>query len=236
MISSLTRFVRSSSVAAAAVAVSVLVAAVAGQELFQPARFRDGGLPPTPFQAIAGGEVFVELSVTARGDIGRVTTLRATPPFTEPFVQTIRQWRLLPADEEVEPQPGAPRVRRPVDSKVLVAGFFRPPAMDTPTFSGQARDPAAPADDVCYPLTTVAPVYPPLARDDGTVLLEVQVDAGGRVADAAVLRSAPPFDEPALAAARQWRFKPALIHGVPTATVAYLIFSFRQPVTVANGR
>ena len=47
------------------------------------------------------------------------------------------------------------------------------------------------------------PLYPPPARENGIVLVEVHVDAGGGVADAKVIRSAPPFDEPARDAARR---------------------------------
>jgi TonB family protein len=62
----------------------------------------------------------------------------------------------------------------------------------------------------------------------GMVLIEVRVDAGGGVADARVIRSARPFDEPALDAARRWTFRPARVRGTPMATLAYIAFAFRQ--------
>ncbi|OLC45728.1 MAG: hypothetical protein AUH43_15565 [Acidobacteria bacterium 13_1_40CM_65_14] len=81
-------------------------------------------------------------------------------------------------------------------------------------------------------MATVTPRYPPLARDSGIVLIEVRVDTGGGVADAKVIRSARPFDKPALDAARRWTFRPARVRGTSVVTLAYIAFAFRQPVTV----
>jgi outer membrane biosynthesis protein TonB len=51
------------------------------------------------------------------------------------------------------------------------------------------------------------------------------------VVEATALGSAPPFDAPALAAAKQWRFRPARINGRATATYVYLVFGFPEPIT-----
>ena len=68
----------------------------------------------------------------------------------------------------------------------------------------------------------------------GVVLIEATVDVMGRVADARVIRAAPPFDQAAMAAARQWRFRPARVKGRVTPTYVYLIFGFPVPVTSAR--
>ena len=65
----------------------------------------------------------------------------------------------------------------------------------------------------------VPPVYPPLAtqgRISGIVILEAQVDVNGRVKTATVLRGHPLFDEAAVAAVLQWRYRPLLLNGEPT--------------------
>ena len=65
----------------------------------------------------------------------------------------------------------------------------------------------------------VPPVYPPLAtqgRISGIVILEAQVDVNGRVKTAKILRGHPIFDEAAVAAVTQWRYKPLLLNGEPT--------------------
>jgi TonB family protein len=119
---------------------------------------------------------------------------------------------------------------------VLVAGIFRPPTLNTPTLGEPPRNVASASNETPFPLTTVMPRYPPLARDSGIVLVEARVDAGGGVADVKVIRSVRPFDEPALDAARRWTFRPARVRGTAVATLAYIAFAFRQPVTVLPGK
>jgi TonB family protein len=80
-------------------------------------------------------------------------------------------------------------------------------------------------------MSTVMPPFPPRALFGGLVLVEVQIDARGTLAEARVLRSAPPFDAPALEASRHWTFRPARRDGQAVAAVGYLVFGFRQPVT-----
>ncbi len=59
----------------------------------------------------------------------------------------------------------------------------------------------------------VLPDYPPRARArriEGQVMLEVILDREGRIEDdVRVLRSIPELDDAAIAAVRQWRFRPA---------------------------
>jgi len=66
-----------------------------------------------------------------------------------------------------------------------------------------------------------APEYPAAARaakQEGRVIVDMIVDAHGLVTEARVAKSDNPvFDEAALAAVRQWRFKPGLDEGKPVA-------------------
>jgi len=206
------------------------------QSAFTPARLRDSAVPPIPFQAVGGGEVFLELSVDAHGVVQDVTTLRATPPFTESMTSAVRAWRFDPAVEKSAPQTGrrGELAKAPIASTVLAAGMFRPPTLNTPTIGEQPRRGAAASDGTPVPLTTVMPPFPPLARDSGVVLLEVRVDDQGRVAAANVVRSAPPFDQPALEAVRQWTFRRAKIRGTPVEALAYVLFGFRAPLDSAG--
>ncbi len=62
-------------------------------------------------------------------------------------------------------------------------------------------------------LNAVQPVYPEIARargQQGVVVVQAIIDRGGGVEDGSVkvLESHPPFDDAALTAFRQWRFKP----------------------------
>jgi TonB family protein len=217
---------------------AVLVAAcltggVVAQPSWKAAKLRDAMLPMTPVQAVSAGDVFVEVTVTEAGLVGDLTTLRTTPPFTQSVLDALRGWRFQPAEEAIPRVPADPRsiVIRPVQSKVFVACVFRAPTLNAPTVGDPPNTVKSAAEDVAAPLSTVTPLHPPLALFDGTVLVQVTVDVNGKVVDATTVRSVAAFDQSALAAARQWTFRPARIHGRPEETFAYIVFTFRQPVT-----
>lgn len=69
-------------------------------------------------------------------------------------------------------------------------------------------------------VTKVSPDYPDLARSanvDGTVLVQALVGKDGRVKDAKVVKSIAMLDAAAVAAVKQWVFKPALSNNKPVA-------------------
>jgi TonB family protein len=197
-------------------------AAAAAQGQFVPAaRYRNGELPQIPFLAVGGGEVLLELTVSSNGSVAAVRPLQTTSLYTEALIDVVPGWQFVPAEDE----------GKPVDSKVLVAGLFRPPSINTPTLGEVPTDVGAPSPDAPFPTLTVMPPYPPLALESGVGLVEVRVDSTGAVTDAQTVRSAPPFDEVALDSARQWKFRPARVRGAAASTYAYIVFGFRQPVT-----
>lgn len=66
------------------------------------------------------------------------------------------------------------------------------------------------------------------AKFQGTVLLSVEIDESGRVRGVRVTRPVGlGLEEKAIAAVRQWRFKPALKDGKPVATPASVEVNFR---------
>jgi TonB family protein len=222
----------------AGVLVAGLPAGMLAQSSWKPALWRSGIPPLVPVQAIAGGEVFVEATVTDGGRVGAIAPLRTTPPFTEYVLESVRDWQFLPA---IQRGPGAPSDPRPivtgaVQSKVLIACVFRPPTLVGPTLGEPPKEVQAASADVAFPLSTVTPPYPAMAIGDAVVMVQVTVGVTGEVVDASILRSTPGFDETALTAARQWFFRPARIHGLYEETFAYLVFAFRRPVTVLPGK
>jgi TonB family protein len=190
-----------------------------------PARYLSGPLPPIPVLAVSGGEVLLSVNVTAAGAVGSIDVLRNTPPFTEAVLKAVRSWRFAPA---------ADPMHKPIASKVFVGAVFRPPTIDTPTLGEPPKDAPPVTTGLPLPLSTAAPGYPPRAQFDGVVLVETQVGSNGKVVGVTAVRSSPPFDAPAMDAARAWVFRPAQGPGLPTTTFAYLLFGFRQPVTSAK--
>ena len=78
-------------------------------------------------------------------------------------------------------------------------------------------------------LRQTKPVYPREAfvqKVEGIVLVEILIDAGGRVVRARVVRSVPLLDAAALDAVRQWTFAPAIKRGRAVATVAEAPITF----------
>jgi protein TonB len=75
----------------------------------------------------------------------------------------------------------------------------------------------------------VPPAYPDLAaqaRLTAMIILEALVDVNGSVRSVSVLRCAPLFDDAAIAAVKQWRYRPLLLNGVPTEFILTVTVKF----------
>jgi protein TonB len=100
----------------------------------------------------------------------------------------------------------------------------------------QIEDDGPPPDFVPFEKEPVAikkiqPVYPEIARRagvEGTVWMKVWVDKEGKVRKAEVLKSdADIFNQPAVEAAMQWVFTPALMKSGPVSVWVSIPFRFR---------
>jgi len=81
------------------------------------------------------------------------------------------------------------------------------------------------------PIKTVDASYPELAREvsaTGTVDVEIIVDEKGRVISAKALRGHMLLRQAAVTAARQWRFNPTEIDGVPVQALGVIQFDFKR--------
>ena len=195
-----------------------------------PPRLQGGAAPALPALAVGGGQVLLEVSIDSSGEVTGVTPLRVTPPFTELVSNAVRNWRFKPATATVVRDDGLAEAPKSVSARALIAAHFRPPTLITPTLGERPADAESPSSGVPFPVATVEPPYPPKAISSGVVMIEALVDERGNVTEATVIRSAPPFDGPALEAARRWRFRPATLAGRAAAGYVYLIFGFPQPV------
>jgi TonB family protein len=198
------------------------ILALAAASAFEPARLQQGAIPEAPPATVGGGEVLLEVEVDTSGRAAQIRVLRDTVPFGDLLKGAVAGWSFSPAEAE----------GRPVASRALVAGLFRPPALQYGPSLGEApRDVAAASEAVAFPSSVVPPPYPPDRVGDAVVLVETEIAADGRVTSARIVRGAPGFDDVAEQTARQWRFRPARRAGSPTRAYAYLVFGFRQPVT-----
>jgi periplasmic protein TonB len=98
------------------------------------------------------------------------------------------------------------------------------------------EDEAPPPDFVPFEkepqvIKRVEPVYPELARKaglEGTVWVKLWVDKEGKVKDVVILKSASEiFNQPAIDAAKQWIFTPAMMKTGPVSVWISLSFNFK---------
>ena len=142
-------------------------------------------------------------------------------------------WYAYSGREPAPVQPGVDTaVAEPVDVEEEPADA---PADDAPppsAPSGPEPDPAPPADRGAEPLVRVEPAYPAAAlrsREEGTVLLRVEVDARGLPVSVDIERSSRSreLDRAARDAVGQWTFRPAIENGQPVASTVTVPVDFR---------
>ena len=80
------------------------------------------------------------------------------------------------------------------------------------------------------PVRTIAPEYPTELRRDGVsgvVMVKCTIDEQGNVVDPQVEKSSNgAFEQPALAALKKWKFKPAKLDGAPVITKVTIPIKF----------
>ena len=77
----------------------------------------------------------------------------------------------------------------------------------------------------------VEPAYPPLAkaaRISGSVVVEVTVDEEGNVISARAISGHPLLKDPAVGAAREWKFNKTLLQGVAVKVIGTITFNFNM--------
>jgi TonB family protein len=89
-----------------------------------------------------------------------------------------------------------------------------------PHLAAQDEPVAAGSEGVSVPKKTkhIQPAYPQEALAQGVrgiVILDLVLDAQGKVESTSVIRSVPGLDEAAIAAARQWEYEPTKVDGKP---------------------
>jgi len=136
---------------------------------------------------------------------------------------------------ESRSEPGSP-TRTPASETVPSGLAVLPTAAPGPTASQDSpAEPEARRHSFDAELRIVhapPPPYPPAARRSnrhGRVLLDVEVDAGGRIVAARLAASSgsPDLDEAALTGIKRWRFEPRHRDGQPIASRAEIPVTFR---------
>ena len=144
-----------------------------------------------------------ETDIIAVEDIPETQQLKKPPPPQRPQIPIATESEDIPEDVTImdtelnldappPPPPPPPGAGRGDESPIFMA-FEEAPVL----------------------IKLVKPKYPDLARKagvEGTIFLQIVVDEKGNVIDAAIVVARPPgiFDDAALEAIYQWKYKPAL--------------------------
>jgi len=187
--------------------------------------------PPPPPQSIG-------LEQVHRRATSQVQTQRPTP-----LVATVEHPTTLEPAATIEQEPVTESAGSPTGSASgLTDGMdFGEPGGEVGGVPDGVRDgivggtgklpvPVLRVDHAPRLLRMVHPEYPPDAfakKIEGVVIVEILVDAGGRVVRTQVTQSVRHLDAAAVAAVRQWVFSPAIKDGRPVATLATAPVSFK---------
>ena len=136
--------------------------------------------------------------------------------------------RLIVADTPPDPDaptPGSvvPGAGVPGGTGVVVPDTPPPQGPVTPVRASTLVTPPVKIRDA----SPAYPEVPRLARVEGQVVIEALIGMTGDVVETRVLRSTPMFAEAALAAVRQWKYRPTLINGRPVPVVLTVTVTFR---------
>jgi TonB family protein len=162
---------------------------------------------------------------------------RATPPAA---VETVASYE-APAETQVPAPPAAslldfslPALPQSQQPRVAAPVMITEPATAPGPSRPAAKPKVAAAQDLvrAVAIQKVAPVYPELAKERnvaGTVILDIQISETGRVTQAAAVSGPGMLHAAALAAVRQWRFKPASLNGNNVSSSGTVSIVFNTP-------
>ncbi|HVL68714.1 MAG TPA: M56 family metallopeptidase [Vicinamibacterales bacterium] len=210
---------RSQTAAAPLVSASGLAPVRVGGTVKTPVKIRDVRplYPPEARAANVQGMVILEALIGVDGSVEQARVLRSIPLLDDAAVDAVMQWRFTPTVMDGQAVPVIMTVT--VNFTMQEQGGLR---------GGVGEGVPAARGTLPEVLFEVKPQYSPEAMRagvEGTIETEVTIGTDGRVTDARVLRGLPMLDDQALAAVRQWRFKPL---PQPVTTTIELTFRLRR--------
>ena len=175
-------------------------------------KYTDLGPPPSLTEAEAAPAVAVNVPV-AKPTVGIPVPVPDAEVSPE---QTIATQQELSAIQ-------SPVIQQQSSDQVQIEQDINIQDTDPPDFVPVEKQPV--------PVKQVQPEYPEIARRagvEGTVWVKILVDKEGKAKKAVVMKSdAEIFNEPAINAAKQWVFTPAMMNNGPVAVWAAVPFRFK---------
>jgi hypothetical protein len=191
---------------------------------FQPPEVISATDVQYPNGSVANGVVVMDVSLDSKGGVTGVDVLRDIASLTSVATSSIKAWKFNPASLE-----GRPQV-----SRIRIVFAFRPHALMAapPSFVPVLpKGDSNPDEKSGYiPAGIVGgshPRYPINAAALGAVVVQVRVNAVGKIDQVKAIREFYPFTQFALSAARRWQFQAATLMASQSPRTLQSLLSFR---------
>jgi protein TonB len=162
------------------------------------------------------------------------------PPVARRRVSTPKHIKKIPVPDPTpeepepirEPEPEVYPDYFPSDAEILIGIPEPPPATAAAPPAPKLAGVAGVTNPERIPESYVKPVYPELARKariEAKLILQAVITREGTVTDVQVLKCNHPlvgFEEAAIAAVEQWRYRPALQNGAPVDVFFTIVVNF----------
>lgn len=181
-------------------------------------------LAPTAPARVVRGEPARRLPQPRRLATQQITAPRSIPRTVATVVDEVAG----APPELPDSSPGTIFDKIPGDNPLPAA---KPPAPAAPEVKTTPRIRQGGTVQQAMLISQAKPIYPPLAIQahiQGDVILHAIIDREGRVSELQVINGHPLLMQSALAAVRQWRYRPTLLNGDPVEVDTTITVSFRM--------
>jgi TonB family protein len=192
---------------------------------FQQPAIVETGEVKYPANSVAYGIVALEVTIDTEGHVEAVNVDRDIVSLTPEAIRAVRGWKFKPAHVG----------GKPIRSKTAIAVVFDPAVNDPPPapLGPLAEHPDEETQDLRFTLPQVIqavyPRYPLASVAEGTVVLQLEIDAEGKAEAVKTLREIVSLTPEAVRAVKRWKFEPAKVDGKPVTSKMTVAFLFRRP-------
>ncbi|MGA8038100.1 MAG: energy transducer TonB [Candidatus Acidiferrales bacterium] len=181
---------------------------------------------PYPLNTVASGVVSFAVNLGASGNVTDIQTLRDIPTITSHAAVTLQGWTYAPATLN----------GKHVASTLIVHLVFDPAFLDTnhiPLGPPESFQPAVHKSSYSPPqlFTATFPPYPANGVSSGAVVLDVTLDATGKISQVRPIRDIQTLTGAAVAAVQNWSFSAATYANTPIASKVVVAMIFRSPAS-----
>ena len=184
---------------------------------------------PHPSQALQGGDVVLEAGVNREGELVDIEVVRGAPPFLDKALSAVHTWSFLPG--RVNGDPAATRIG-------IIFQFASPSGLPNGSRTRQYHPAlAATHDRAALPVVTTEPqAFSTKIHAEASVILDVQIDAQGKIAAMNVIEDTESLATSVAAAVHEWQFVPGVCASVNCDSTLIIVVVSRQSASPVNAQ